>query len=440
MKLLKVDTIKEVQSKLDAYFSGMEKQTELVSLREAWGRYLAEDVFADTDLPSFRRSVVDGYAVRGSDTFGVSESVPVFLDLIGVVEMGRPAAFSLQPGQTAYVPTGGMIPEGADAMVMAEHVEHLGEDLIGVGKPAAPNSNLTNIGDDYRAGDLFFRKGHRIQVKDVGLLAACGMAKIPVYRKPRLSILSTGDELVDPSVKPEACQIRDINAYAIAAFAEAAGAEVLTMKIISDEYENFRKETAEALKISDLVILSGGSSAGNKDMTARVIDSMGKPGVITHGLAIKPGKPTIVGIFTDQQELDIATELQGPDPAAARTKAIIGLPGHPISAIIVFDVLVNRFLKKYYLGNTEAPRTLTAVLTENVHAGEGRETYQLVSLEREEDPLLKQQVKWLATPVRAKSGSISQLMRADGYVVMGADSEGMEAGQMVEVILTVKGY
>ncbi len=426
MKLLKVDTIKEVQSKLDSYFSDMERRVETVSLRDARGRYLAEDIAADMDLPSFRRSVVDGYAVKGSDTFGVSESVPVFLDVVGTVEMGSPATFTVASGQTAYVPTGGMIPEGADAMVMVEHVENLGDDLIGVGKPAAPNSNLMNIGDDFKAGELFLKKGHRIQVKDIGLLASCGKAQVAVYKKPVLCIISTGDELIDPSETPKDCQIRDINAYALAAFAEAAGAEVASIRIISDEYESYRREVVKSLEYCDLVILSGGSSVGSKDMTARVIDSVGKPGIITHGLAIKPGKPTIIGVFRSDKIVG--------------TKAVIGLPGHPMSAIIVYDVIVNNFIKKHYFGNEDSPQTVDAVITENVHAGEGRETYQLVSLDRISDNSEKDHAGWTATPIRAKSGSISQLMRADGYVVAAADSEGIESGRSVEVILTAKGY
>lgn len=424
MKLLKVDTVKEVQTKLHTYFSSMERKIEIVNLREVCGRYLAEDIYADMDMPPFRRSVVDGYAVRGADTFGVSDSTPVFIDVIGTVEMGRPSSLVIQSGQAAYVPTGGMIPEGADAMVMVEHVDLLGEDTISVNKPAAPNSNIMNIGDDYKAKEKFYCKGHRIGVKDIGLLAACGKVQLKVYRKPRLTILSTGDELVEPGVKPELCQIRDINAYAIAAFAEAAGAEILSLGIIADEFEGYRQAVTDALHESDVVILSGGSSAGNKDMTAKVINSVGKPGVITHGLAIKPGKPTVIGIFAEGSE----------------TKSIIGLPGHPMSAIIVYDVVVNSFLKKYYLGNEERPQTLTAIMAENVHAGEGRETYQLVNLERLEDNLKAGQVGWLARPIRAKSGSISQLMRADGYVIMAADSEGAYKGQVVDVIQISKGY
>lgn len=416
MKLLKVDTIEEVRLKFDEYFARTEKKTETIGLGEACGRYLAEDVCSDIDCPAFRRSVVDGYAVRGADTFGVSDSVPVFLELIGSVEMGAETKLSVGPGQTVYVPTGGMIPEGADSMVMIEHADTLGDNIIVVNKPAAPNSHVMNIGDDFQSGEKFFSKGHRIEAKDIGLLAACGKEFLSVYKKPQLTIISTGDELVEPGVKPGPCQIRDINAYAIAAFAEAAGAEVLSLSIISDEFLNYREEVSKALGKSDMVVISGGSSAGKKDMTAQVIDSMGKPGVITHGLAIKPGKPTIIGIFKD---------------CGGGTKSIIGLPGHPLSSIIVFDVVINGFLKKYYLGNEEKQKTMTATMTENVHSGEGRETYQLVNLKRAESG-------WLAEPIRAKSGSISQLAKADGYVVIGTDTEGVVAGQTVDVILITK--
>ena len=425
MKLLHVDTIQEVQNKLEVYFSGLARETQKISLRFACGRYLAEDILADIDVPNFRRSVVDGYAVRGADTFGVSENTPVFLNAIGTVAMGEPSAFFIGPGETAYVPTGGMVPDGADAVVMIEHVDVLGNDTVGISKPAAPNSNLMNIADDYAKGEHFFKKGHRICVKDIGLLAACGRASVLVYKKPVLSILSTGDELVPPQTIPAPCQVRDINAYAIAAFAEAAGAKIRSLRIVDDQYDRFRSAVTAALEKSDLVIISGGSSAGNKDMTEKVIASLGEPGVITHGLAIKPGKPTIIGVF--QQ--------------AATTKAVIGLPGHPMSAIIVYDVVVNRFIRKYYFANEETTQSLSAVLTENVHAGEGRETYQLVSLEKLSSSDAKTaSCRFAATPVRAKSGSISQLMKADGYVVISADTEGLAAGSPVDVELIGNGY
>ena len=437
MKLLSVDTIQEVQLKFDTYFLKMKRETERVSLRGACGRYLAEDIYSDMNVPSFRRSIVDGFAVYAADTFGVGESAPVFLGMAGTVQMGEPSSFRVGSGKTAYVPTGGMVPDGADAVVMIEHVDLLDNATIAVNRSVAPNENLMNIGEDYAEKERFYEKGHRISVKDVGLLAACGKASILVYKKPRISILSTGDELVGPSEMPELCQVRDINSYAIASMAEAAGAEIHSIEIVGDQYDIFRVCVADALKNSDLVLISGGSSAGNKDLTEKVIDSLGSPGVITHGVAIKPGKPTIIGVFKQPE----------------KTKAVIGLPGHPMSAIIVYDVIVKRFLKKYFFGNSEAEESLMAVLSENLHAGDGRETYQLVELEKmtgdedgEKSAVQKARViksapcVWVAKPIRAKSGSISPLMKADGYVVMNADSEGLEGGRLVEVVLIGKGY
>jgi len=421
MKLLKVDSLEAVEQKFETYFASMEKKAEEVELRRAYGRYLAEDVFADLDSPNFRRSVVDGYAVRAADTFGVSDSVPVFLESVGSVRMGEASTLNIGPGQTAYVPTGGMVPEGADAMVMVEHIDRLGEDMISINRPAAPNAHIMNVGDDFRKGEKFFSKGHRISAKDIGLLAACGKGRISVFRKPKLSILSTGDELVEPMEIPGPCQVRDINAHAISAYAEALGAEVLDLAIVPDDKEAYRSAVMERINECDMVVLSGGSSAGNKDFTVQVIDSLGKPGVVTHGLSIKPGKPTIVGIFTDFGE----------------PKTVIGLPGHPLSSIIVFHVVVGRFLKKYYFGNEETSMTITATITENIHAGEGRATYQLVNLSRvrEEAEVPGKEGGWIAEPIRAKSGAIAQLARAHGYVVIPAGSEGVRAGETVEVVL-----
>ena len=419
MKLLQVDSIQSLEEKFATYFASMEKKQEEVELRQVRGRYLAEDVLADMDSPSFRRSVVDGYAVRAADTFGISESIPVFLESLGSVTMGKASTFFIGSGQTAYVPTGGMIPEGADAMVMVEHIDRLGENMVSINRPVAPGAHIMNIGDDFHKGERFFSKGHRVTTKDIGLLAACGMAKIAVYRKPRLSVISTGDELVEPGMKPGPCQIRDINAYAISAYAEELGAEVLALAIVADDADAYRNAAIKAMEKSDMVILSGGSSAGNKDFTAQVVDSLGKPGVVTHGLAIRPGKPTIIGIFTDREE----------------PKTVIGLPGHPLSSIMVFDVVVGTFLRKCYLGNEESPKTIHAKITENIHAGEGRTTYQLVNLSRGEEMEGHLERGWLAQPIRAKSGAIAQLSRAHGYVAIPQGSEGVRAGETVEVIL-----
>ena len=407
-KLLNVDTIEEVALKFDDYFGNIEKKTELVGIREALGRYCAEEVMADRAMPEFRRAVVDGYAVQAKDTFGVSDSVPVLLSVTGAVEMGAAAGLTVSAGEAVYVPTGGMMPEGADAMVMIEYVDHLDEGTIAVNKAAAPNSGFMNIGDDFSQSARFFEPGHRLSVRDIGILAVLGKSRVLVYQKPTLSIISTGDELVDVDAVPGPGQIRDLNSYTISAFAEAAGASINEIKIVHDDFNKFRAIIAEALERSDLVIISGGSSAGNKDFTAETINSFGDPGVFTHGLAIKPGKPTILG--------------------GAMGKPIIGLPGHPMSAIVVFKVVVEAFIRKAFFGNTEEPLQILAALSENIHAGEGRTQFQLVSLIRGKEG-------YLATPIRAKSGSISQLMKADGYIKIDSLTEGLYAGNQVFVTL-----
>lgn len=408
MKLLTVDTIDEVALKFAEYFSDLEKKTEMVSIRKALGRYCAEDLISDAAMPQFRRSVVDGYAVQAKDTFGVSDSVPVLLTVTGAVEMGVAAGIGVSAGEAVYVPTGGMMPEGADAVVMIEYVDHLDERTIAVNRAAAPNSGYMNIGDDFNETARFFGKGHRLSVRDIGILAILGKSKVLVYQKPVISIISTGDELIDIDEVPGPGQIRDINSYTISAFAEAAGAKINEMKIVHDDFGKFRATIALALDKSDLVVISGGSSAGNKDFTADIINSFGEPGVFTHGIAIKPGKPTIIG------------KVLG--------KPVIGLPGHPMSAIIVFKVVVEAFLKKCYFGNEETPLKIMGKITENMHAGEGRTTFQLVSIKKSSDG-------YQAEPIRAKSGSISQLMKADGYVRIDALKEGLYAGEQVEITL-----
>jgi molybdopterin molybdotransferase len=396
-------------------------------LGDSVSRYLAEDICSDTDIPQFTRSVVDGYAVVAKDTFGTGESSPVFLDVVGSVEMGKACNIRLEPGQAVYIPTGGMLPEGSDAVVMVEYTEHLNDKTIAVYRPAAPNSGVMNRGDDFKAGQLLFKRGHRITVKDVGMLAAIGKDRISVFKKPRVSVLSTGDEIIGISEMPKPGEVRDINSYTIAAFAEATGAEVRNIEKVPDVEHRLRSALETALAESDIVLLSGGSSAGNKDMTAEIIDSMGRPGVVTHGIAMKPGKPTIIGIIETKT-----------NDGAMPNKLAVGLPGHPMAAIVAYDVIVNDFMRRYCFSNEEEPIRLTARITENIHAGEGRETYQLVSLKRpgsEEYIGTGAGPEWIAEPIHAKSGSISQLMLADGYVKISSLSEGVKVNSLVEVTL-----
>ncbi|MDD2189308.1 MAG: molybdopterin-binding protein [Eubacteriales bacterium] len=433
MKLLKVDTVNEVKEKLKNYFGekGSEAPAENVPLRSAVSRYLAENIYSDMDIPHFTRSVVDGYAVNAKDTFGIGDSSPVFLDIVGSVEMGKSCNISMKQGEAVYIPTGGMLPEGADAVVMIEYVEALDDRTIAVYKSTAPNSGIMNQGDDFKKGQLLFCKGHRLTVKDVGMLAAIGKDYLNVFQKPRVSILSTGDEIIDIAKIPDQGEVRDINSYTIAAFAEHTGAIIEHIEKVPDISLPLRKALKKAIAESDIVLLSGGSSAGNKDITAEVIDSMGQPGVITHGIAMKPGKPTIIGII---DEVSKTGQNRGTDEVAAQ-KLVVGLPGHPMAAIVAYDIIVNYFIRQYWFANNEEPLQLTARITENVPGGEGRETYQLVSLKRTFSKAGETVQEWIAEPIHAKSGSISQLMTADGYVKIASLSEGIREGSMAEVTL-----
>ncbi len=484
VRLLKTDTLDQVQEKLSQYFQHENVSSETVQLLKSVDRYIARDIFTDMDMPQFRRSVVDGYAVIAADTFGTGESIPSFLKVIGEVNMGEATDLCVKPGQAVYVPTGGMIPEGADGMVMIEYVEVLDEKNIAIHKPATPNGYIMQVGDDFSAGQLIFAKGHRLTAKDMGMLATCGMDYVEAFAKPKMAILSTGDEIIPIDQTPRPGQIRDINSYSIAALAEAAGIEITTISLCKDHFEQLQEYCTRLIKENDILILSGGSSAGAKDMTADLIESLGTPGVLTHGIAIKPGKPTVIGVidrkdpqewqecFQGTQKLqepqkfqDNQQDLQKKNPKETQKckqenpALAIGLPGHPMSAIVVYKTVVEPFIKRHYFHNTEAPLTITAEITENVHSGEGRETYQLVKLERiaqcssSKEQELKRDyagiksndedqrkdsnkfINWKAIPLHGKSGSISLLKDADGYIRIPSLSEGVAGGQPVEVIL-----
>lgn len=435
MNLLTVDTIEEVEDKLERQFQEHVPAKTDVGLREVCGRYAAEEICSGVDMPQFRKSVMDGYAVIASDTFGVSESIPVLLELSGEVEMGHENHQTLRSGQAMYVPTGGMLPDGANAVVMIEYTEKLDPLTIAVYKPAAPNMNIMDQGDDFRKGQVLFQTGHRFAVKDVGVLAAAGITSIPVFSSPRVALISTGDELIDPTNTPSTGQVRDINSYSLAALLDKAGAEVTSIQILPDRFEPYQAAVRKAVQENDLVVLSGGSSAGVMDLTVDVIDSLGEPGVFTHGIAIKPGKPTILGAIMADAISD-----------ETKPTLVVGLPGHPMSAIIVYLAVVEVFLKKHFFHHRTNPLQVHAVMTENVAGGEGRETFQLVRLKqtsKDASDDISNGIMGLndntapleAVPIHGKSGSILQYREADGYVRISSLSEGIKAGKMVSVTL-----
>ncbi|HAK44498.1 MAG TPA: molybdopterin molybdenumtransferase MoeA, partial [Spirochaeta sp.] len=358
MELLQVITIQELRQLLDEQFSSYKLNTEIVSIDKAAGRYLAVDTASAVTVPSFRRSTKDGYALRSVDVSGASETLPAFLKLLGEVRMGYPAEVEIKPGETVYVPTGGMVPDGADAVVMIEYVEKLTDDEISIYRPAAARENVIAVGDDIQSGALVLKKGKRLKAADLGVLTSIGLTEVEVFMQPLVSVLSTGDEITGPGEDVRLGQIRDINTYTIAAAAEELGCRVINRMVVADDEKLLRESLVKCHDESDLVLLSGGSSVGVKDYSQKVIASLGEPGVLCHGIAFKPGKPTIV--------------------ANAGGKPVIGLPGHPVSALMVFSIVGEHLINLMNGATQRIESWVEAVLTENVNGAPGREAWQMV--------------------------------------------------------------
>lgn len=406
MELLKVDTLEEARGKLIASVGDGWIKSRKLPLEKALDQVLAEDLYGRINIPDFRRSMVDGYAVIAKDTMGAGESLPVFLKVIGDVGMGEEAACVITPGTCAYVPTGGMIPDGADACVMVEYCEQFDSEEIAVYQATSVGRHMVDIGEDSKEGSLLFRKGTKLRPQEIGALSAEGFTEVFVYEPLKISIISTGDELVEPGKEIGKGQIYDINTIALDALAAKHGFEVISTCTVKDQYELLREAIISAKEQSDVVVVSGGSSKGKKDMTAQLIDELAVPGVFTHGLALKPGKPTILGV--DEKE----------------RKLMVGLPGHPVAAMAVFEMLLV-WLKRELTGETEKGK-VPAVLSGNVPGAPGRQTLLFVELEQTEEG-------YLAKPIFGKSGLMSTMTRADGYTTIGMLQEGLKSGEKVWV-------
>lgn len=403
--MLTVMTPEELLDRIAAAFGPLDRPPETVGLAEALGRVLARDVLADQYVPGFCRSTVDGFALRGADTFGCSEAIPALLTRVGEVEMGREPAFSVGPGQCAAIPTGGALPVGADAVQMVEHTEDFGGGETGIYKSVPPGANLIFKGDDVKPGDRVLCRGRRLAPQDIGALAALGVTAVPVVPRLRVGILSTGDELVPPEDRPGPGQVRDVNGPLVAAVAAQAGAEPVALGIVPDEENRLRAAVERALEDCHCVVLSGGSSVGEKDAACRVLASLGE--VLCHGVAMKPGKPTLLG--------------------RAGGRPILGLPGHPAAALFTAKLFLLPLLARLE-GRTWAERTVSARLARTVPANHGRAQYTGVTLEERADGL------W-AAPIWGKSGLITTLAGADGFFCVPRDREGVPAGEVVEVSL-----
>ena len=399
MRLYNVHTLLEAQQVFKENFSF---EIETIHINDAYHRVIAEDIVADIDVPSFRRSTVDGYAVVASDTNGATDTMPMLLDDLGEVMMGEAASLAIKPGELIYVPTGGMVPDGADAMVMIEYTERFSEDNIAILKQSLPLQHIVGIGADVKKHEQVLAKHQKLEARHLGVLAAVGVFRIKVYKKLKAVIISTGDELITTQQELSLGEVFDINTHTLKNRLSVFDIEVIESHVLKDNRHLIKPTIQEAVEKSDITLISGGSSVGEKDYTADIIDELStENGVLIHGLAIKPGKPTIVG--------------------KVQNKLVLGLPGHPVSALIVMDQMIRMYLTSMHTYNVHQVK---GYLTHNVHAAPGKETFVMVQLDGDQ-----------IIPVQGKSGMITMMSNADGYIRIGEDHEGLEKGDLTTVYL-----
>ena len=395
--------------------------SERINTASALGRVLAEDIVAPQPLPDFQRSTVDGYAVGSRDTHGASDSLPAYLNLIGEVPMGEAPSFTVGAGQCAQIHTGGMLPDGTDAVVMLEYTQSIQRKEIEVFRAVANGENIIRVGEDVAQGQTVQHKGSLIRPAEIGGLMALGIVNVRVVRKIRVGLISTGDEVIDPSQLPRPGQVRDVNSYTLAALIEGSGGVAKLYGILSDTFDGVKAAATQALSECDMLIITAGSSASTRDLTADVIRSLGAPGVLVHGINTRPGKPTILGVCDG--------------------KAVIGLPGNPVSALVNGYLFVVPVIEKLF-GTLPMPRpSVLAQLTVNLPSQAGREDWwpvRLTTQTRTHDEMTAPgygKIELQAEPIFGKSNLIFTLASADGLICIHPDATGLSAGEIVEVYL-----
>lgn len=405
-------TVEEALRALLRYAPFKQPGEVCLPIENAYGMVISRDVFSPEDLPGFSRSTVDGVAVRSADTFGATESLPAFLTVVDDIPMGEEPKVILLKGEGARIATGGMLPEGADAVVMLEYIQQLDKEMIEIVKSVSPGDNVIRAGEDATRGERIFRRGRRLRPQDIGALAGLGIPDIWVYKRPRVSIISTGDEVVPLGAPVRPGEVRDINSYTLAGLVSDAGGIAFKKGIFSDRYEIIREIAGQSLQDSEMILITGGSSVGTKDMTAEVINDLGSPGVLFHGVSLKPGKPTIGGI--------------------AGSTPVFGLPGHPAAVHVCFEIFMRPVLSiqsgAEEQGINMKKRAIFARISRNISSSPGREEHVGVSVEERNGEL------W-AVPLLGKSGLITTLTRGDGTAVIPMRKSGVQEGDIVEVRL-----
>ncbi|NPV88505.1 molybdopterin molybdotransferase MoeA [Coprothermobacteraceae bacterium] len=389
--------------KLASEFS-IHLESESVSLYDAVGRVLSEDVYADADMPPAPRSEVDGYAVRSADVKGASTERPSLLTLRGSVQVNEVPSTSVGPGEAIYVPTGAILPPGADAVVMIEHCEE-SHPYLEVFKPVAPRENVMGPGEDIRSGELLLKRGQRLSPEAIGLLAYLGKVELRVVRPLSVYVSATGDEIVEPSVPVGLGQYRDANTYTVAAMLKKWGFRTHRGPILKDDLTSLVGALREASESHDVVVFTGGSSAGVRDLVITAVEQCG--GVVkAHGFAIRPGKPTIIG--------QVGRSL------------FVGLPGHPMSCFVSASLILLPLVRSLQGEEVQPVPLLKAKLAKSVFSRIGVEEWIPARVEVGDEIM--------AVPVFSKSGMVSAMIKNPAFIRVPPEAEGLEAGESVEVL------
>ena len=404
----KVQTPDQLYKKMDRF---KPLSFEKVKIEESLHRVLYEDVISPGNLPEFPRSTVDGFALKAKDTYGAAEKNPALLQVVGEISMGQVSTIEVKEGEAVKVATGGMIPQGADAAEMLEYTEWVDSRTLHVFKAVSPLENVIQVGEDVRSGQVVLRQGHWVRPQDIGLMAGIGRTEVFVYLRPKVAIISSGDEIVPIETTPNPGEVRDINRYAIVAMVEEAGGIPLFLGIAKDRFEALKERIELGLREADMVVITGGSSVGTLDLTGEVLQAFPGTEILGHGVSIRPGKPTLLA------------DIHG--------KPFLGLPGHPVSAMVIFHLFGKPLLKILSGFSKETlwhQIKVKAKASRNIPSVPGREDYVRVKVEERNGTL------W-ADPIFGKSGAIAHLVNANGLIRIGMNEEGLEAGEEAEVIL-----
>jgi len=404
----KVQTPEELYKKMERFRS---LSFEVVGIEKSLHRILSEDIVSPIHLPEFPRSTVDGFALRAADTYGASEKNPAILRMIGEIPMGQVSDIEVKDGETVKVATGGMVPKGADAVEMLEYTEWVDSHTLHAFKPISPLENVIQVGEDVKAGEAVLQRGHLIRPQDIGLMAGIGKTDVQVFLRPRVAVISSGDEIIPIEEVQKPGQVKDMNRYTIVSMVEEIGGIPIFLGIAKDRFDDLKEKIELGLKKAEMVVITGGSSVGSLDLTREVLQTFPETEILGHGVSIRPGKPTLL--------------------ADVNGKPFLGLPGHPVSAMVIFHFFGKPLLKILSGLSKEVvwhQIKIKAKASRNIPSVPGREDYVRVKLEERDGTM------W-AHPIFGKSGTISNLVRANGLIRIGINEEGLEQGEEAEVIL-----